>query len=353
MKIFVIGGATVSKDSPEYESELDQLQRAMGRLGGDIVERGHDLVVCSPFEASADLPAISGASKRLSTCLREGPSIEIHFPKEDTVASEIDKIKKEFGSHNFRLFSHPTSKGPGEEVQWKYSWLLSQIAALESSHGVIALGGKFSGTASMLLTMATTKFKKILPLAFLDGAAAQTWQALRWELNSKIDGGASLLLDPKSVDDAVELIEAFSSGDRSVERNANLRFFISYPRARPHEADFLEMTLRRRKLDVYRDESNFAAGGDLPSEISAHIERSNVFVVIWCKEYACSPWCYDEFDAALRRHEAGKNELWIFCVDETRIVPRAARSLVTYPSYTREQFEKNVLKLLESDAKPV
>lgn len=92
------------------------------------------------------------------------------------------------------------------------------------------------------------------------------------------------------------------------------------------------MILRRRQFDVYRDERDFGAGSDLPHKISAHIDRSDVFVAIWCKEYACSPWCHDKFAHALQLRGEGRIELWILCADNTRIVPPGARTLVNYPA---------------------
>jgi len=49
----------------------------------------------------------------------------------------------------------------------------------------------------------------------------------------------------------------------------------------------------------------------------------------------------------LDRLEEGKTELWILCVDDTRVVSPRARLLVNYPSTNRDQMEKNLLVLLE------
>ncbi len=47
MKIFVIGGATVEKEAPDYQSQLGVLDAAMERIGENVMAKGHDLVVCS------------------------------------------------------------------------------------------------------------------------------------------------------------------------------------------------------------------------------------------------------------------------------------------------------------------
>jgi TIR domain len=107
------------------------------------------------------------------------------------------------------------------------------------------------------------------------------------------------------------------------------------------------MTLRRRNYDVFRDERDFAAGQPAQNEIIEHIHRSSVFIVVWCREYACSPWCYDEFEIALERYKANSLSLWILQVDETRIVPPLARSLIAYSAKSREELEGQILKLLD------
>jgi TIR domain len=126
-----------------------------------------------------------------------------------------------------------------------------------------------------------------------------------------------------------------------------VKFFISYPRSRPWEADFVEMTLRRRNLSVFRDERDFGPGKSIPREISEKIYESDVFVAIYCTEYACSPWCFDELDLALSWQATGGPELWLLLVDEARIVHPAARELTNYPARSRVELEGQILRLIE------
>ncbi|RBN36039.1 hypothetical protein DMN50_37535, partial [Priestia megaterium] len=63
-----------------------------------------------------------------------------------------------------------------------YAWLLCQLQALESCQTIIAIGGKLDGSANMLLLLAESKRKKILPLSFLGGAAEQSFYRKRYEL---------------------------------------------------------------------------------------------------------------------------------------------------------------------------
>src|SRR5262245_30754502 len=47
---------------------------------------------------------------------------------------------------------------------------------------------------------------------------------------------------------------------------------------------------------------------ELPTAVSIdvvdNIHRVTLFIAIWCREYACSPWCHDELELALDRHKS-------------------------------------------------
>lgn len=60
--------------------------------------------------------------------------------------------------------------------------------------------------------------------------------------------------------------------------------FVSYARRRLQEADLAEMTLRRRGLEVFRDEHDFAAGAHLMGEIEEHLAGCDVFVALWSRD---------------------------------------------------------------------
>jgi TIR domain len=142
-------------------------------------------------------------------------------------------------------------------------------------------------------------------------------ERLQWPLDDVFKDRVSSLYEPEGAYVCAKLVEELAVDRmRAPKRGDRPRIFISYPRNRPAKADHIEMTLRRRRVDVYRDERDFDAGRDLPHEVRAYIERSNVFIVVWCEEYACSPWCYDELALALNRHKEGKTQLWILCVDD-------------------------------------
>jgi hypothetical protein len=139
----------------------------------------------------------------------------------------------------------------------------------------------------------------------------------------------------------------FDQGFRGTTLADKPKFFISYPRARPEEADFVEMVLRRRDYVVYRDERDFGPGQILQGEIDGYIHQATVFIALWCQEYACSPWCFDELELALELQQAKGLEVWLLCLDDTRVVPKNARSIVGYSANSRTELEGQVISLLD------
>lgn len=97
---------------------------------------------------------------------------------------------------------------------------------------------------------------------------------------------------------------------------------------------------------MIRDETDISAGEDIPNAIKENIKKADVFIAIWCREYACSPWCFDELNIALESLNKDDNSLWIFRTDKTRMLPPNARKLLWYDTETREEIEGRILTLL-------
>jgi hypothetical protein len=342
MKVFVIGGASLQDSDPEYQTQLGMVEVAMQRVGKDLVGAGHNLLACSPFPGSADVAAIRGAAEIL--CRSDAPVVEFHCPDSAGVQRELTRLTDSLSLKSFRVYSHPLPLDEQGKEQWSHGWLLAQLAALDRSQAVVSLGGKLGGSATLLLSLAEARRRPILPFTSLGGSSAQSFQRRRYELEDVLQERITALHNVERIGETSALLERPASSQlvRSVQQ-APLRFFLSYSKCRPQEADFVEITLRRRNFEVYRDERDFGAGRSLPGEITESIHRANVFVAIWCREYACSAWCFDELELAIKR---GKT-LWLLCVDETRIVPPAARNLISYPARNREELERHILTLLE------
>lgn len=222
--------------------------------------------------------------------------------------------------------------------------ILCQLEALDSCHCIIAIGGKTNGSANMLLRFAEGKRKMIVPLIWAGGAAQASYDRRIYQLMDILGDDLNLLNNRIGYSKIIEKIE--------IDRQCILRpieereVFISYARKRPHEADYIETLLRRRNISVFRDESEFGAGEDIPIQIEEHIHRANTFIAVYCTEYACSPWCYDELELALDLREKNQIDIWLICVDDTRIVSKRARNLMFYKTHSREDIEGKILKLI-------
>ncbi|MBN9477263.1 MAG: toll/interleukin-1 receptor domain-containing protein [Burkholderiales bacterium] len=343
MKIFVIGG--LPSDRLESSSEDQKtLVRTCHALGKDLARAGHEILLCSPFEDSADIHVLRGAAE-LGCDLDN--KVRFFFMDSPLVRERLNAEVSSLGLQSVVRVPSPPPQTEDRQAQ-RYAWLLCQLNAMESCQVVIALGGNPSGAANMLLLLADGKQKTMLPLPFLGGAAKLAFDRRRYELRDRLGETIEELHGEACVAKASDLVEAITtpSGAGGVSETDSPLFFISYARDRQGEADFVETLLRRRNQRVFRDESDFGAGHSIPTLIREAIFEADVFVVLWSSAYACSPWCFDEMELALDRHEEGKLKLWILRVDDTRIVPKRARDLLFYDSSSRAEVEGRMLQLL-------
>lgn len=340
MRYFILGGIT----DGDYMNMC--LENACKNIGQALNNCGHSLIICSPFKDSADYWTLNGFIQNNEN--QHNP-IEIHYVDMEPVRAEVANLELSNEEYKFNKIPHPAPINPNKE-SISYAWLLCQLNALESCHAVIAIGGKTDGAANMLLLLAEAKRKPVLPLTFLGGAAGLAFHRKRYELEDRLGDKYLLLQDEKCIKELIEgdeMIYALQKCEGNKMKRSDPKFFISYPRARPSEADYIETLLRRRNMQVYRDESDFGAGSDIPSKITEAIYAADIFIAVWCAEYACSPWCFDELELALDRYESCETKLWIFCVDNTRIIPKRARNLNWFNVRSREEIEGRVLDLLQ------
>jgi hypothetical protein len=80
------------------------------------------------------------------------------------------------------------------------------------------------------------------------------------------------------------------------------------------------------------------------------ILKSDVCTILWSKAYALSTWCYDELELALEREGAGEMKIWLFNLDASDIVPRAARRIPQAVVRTPTALVEAVDALLSSKA---
>jgi hypothetical protein len=344
MKVFVIGGAVSRPNDANYKAQAAILRKSMQEVGRTLIRRGHDVLICSPHRGSADIEAFHGAAKAFAAVRRS--SLEFHAPDLEDTQRELNLLIRSLPQHRVKRFIHPVSADDRGRPNLMYSWLLSQMSALARCQIVLALGGRTDGSASLLLPIAEAQQKHILPLTFLGGAATQSFERQRNELASRLGDKIVLLHDKNLVPEAVKLIDTLPQRASSTDRQAPVRAFLSYPNTRKNDADTVESLLLTYGCDVFRDKQTFGAGRSIVGEIREYIHAASIFVAIWCQEYACSPWCFDEMEMALARHRDGRMTLWILCFDGTPMMPPAARPLAYYQISGRRELEHTIRGLI-------
>jgi hypothetical protein len=339
MRIFVIG--SISSDS-ELKDEFISFCQAMGTA---FANKSVEVILCSPYELSADLQVIKGIAKGRV----QKVSLEIHYPNtsqnEKMWDNALSRLKRNVKVVKFR---HEAPDLMEDSI--KYSWLFCQIQAVSKCDFAIVLGGKSFGSSNLLSRIAEAENKTIIPLPKFGGVGSAYFEKKRYHLDD-VWGNTNVKVF-RECDNAKEIVRIINNGAMNAKptirigQNDPLIFFISYPRERPAEADFIEMILRRRNYEVLRDENDFKASEDIPSAIKERIHKSDVFIALWSKEYACSPWCFDELSLALSSHRKQGKFLWIFRVDNTRMVHPQARNILWYDTVCRTDIEAKILHLL-------
>lgn len=331
MKVMIIGGRT--DDGINWE-KIKEYCITIGRL---LYKYNHTVELCSPFEDSADYWVLQGY---IDSAKKE-TIVSVRYVGTKEVENQINKIQR----GNLKINKIPIIIN-GKEIpnNLSYLWLLCQLETMESVQCVIAIGGKSEGSASMLLRFAEGKRKLVLPCAFSLGAAAQAYERREYQLRDRFADRIRGLNNAYYLEEIISEIEDNVVSTRS--DFCDKKVFISYARKRPAEADLVETILRRRNITVYRDESDFGAGDDIPARIEENIYKSNIFIAVYCAEYACSPWCYDELELALDLKEKGTMDIWILCVDDTRVVSKRARNMMYYLVNSREEIEGRILALI-------
>ncbi len=309
-------------------------------IGKAIAYCNHDLIVCSPYEDSADYWVMKTYFDTYNN--HKERQCFLHYPKNNDVILKIADIKNKF-SNNINLVEH---KSLDNII---FAWLFCQISALEMADYVIAIGGKNDGSAKLLLSLAKAKNKLVIPFSKFDGAAKDFYHETEYLLINLIRCEFLFKKDIVCTEkDVVQIIyQLLNEKKQNIDRGHSLKkVFISYPREKNAEADYLEMILRRKNVLVFRDESDFIPGATIHDEIIQKLNDSNLFISLWCKENACSPWCFDEFDIALNKKERDEMCIIILKLDDTRMIHPRARKLIYYDVKTREDIQNIVNRII-------
>ncbi|MEM8993347.1 MAG: toll/interleukin-1 receptor domain-containing protein [Acidobacteriota bacterium] len=318
IRVFVIGGSTGrgAHGSSLVREAGKELGRQLGRDSSIV------LVACRAKHDSIDAWTVQGFAETA-----RGPErLVAHYPVDQrtNIAADDRKISEQWraliqetGLVDPRLRQNSEAVVSSPE-DFPDAFLLCQIRALiEDCDVVVAVGGKPASSAAKLLAIASRGYP-IVPFAFPEGSASQqefqkqrSWLGQRFkDLNQPrlLDS----LEDPGGVERVLELIHVTrrAHGQHSI--------FISYPWKKRAEADYVEAFLRRHpRLEIFRDEESIAIGESITDEIKTNLQSCDVFVALWCAEYAASPNCYDEFHIALARDDC---KVVVIRIDSTRPV---------------------------------
>jgi hypothetical protein len=203
------------------------------------------------------------------------------------------------------------------------------LQALEYADVVIAIGGRVSNTANTLLHLAEAKRIPVVPFAFLGGASARAFNRRDWQnLYPGLD--YNLLSDKEGVDRVMEIADSLVAdrmrgvrfGNRSLQK-----FFISRANAESNFSNELQVFLGSKGLTSVIGDREIGNDRMIQPSIEDAILKSDVCVVMWSKAYAASPWCSDELELALTRERANGIKIWLFNLDGSDVVPRAARKI--------------------------
>lgn len=348
MRVFIIGQKIINDNNSNEFCDFCQ------ELGKGFANKNIDLIVCSPFPNSADAEIVKGIKNNATNYI----SLEIHYPDAEDIEEhwhdlleDLDEKMKIVKIRHQAPYVKDWKTPSKDEIQTiKYAWLYSQIQAINNSDFVVVIGGKLEGASNLLVRIAEAQGKRIIPLSKFGGVGKYFFERTKYQLSDF--WGHSNCNEFKAGNNPLKIVDIIAENPKD-EKFENIKqgnnkptFFISYSKKKPSDADYIEMLLRRRNLDVIRDETFIQSSEDIPNAIKENICKSDVFIALWCQEYACSPWCFDEFSIALESHQKPDKALWIIRTDKTRMVHPKARKLLWYDADNREAIEGKILSLL-------
>jgi len=333
--VFVIGGVTGESNDPDAEEP--RLNIACYKLGRVLARANTQLIICSPFPNSADYYTAKGYSE--VDCNRV---IHFHSPDHPDVTEKRKYLSQTLGSPNLKVLDwlHP---GPEDKNSWSQAWLLAQLQALERADAVVAIGGKVSNTANTLLHLAEARNLPIIPFSFLGGAAQRLFKRRDWErLHPGFD--ASILEQENGIEKTIEIAnrfvtDVFSTSCRTAKPDT---FFVSRAAHDSEIADALFNHLKTRGYNVLLGDEEIREDQMIKASIDQAILKSDICIVLWSKNYALSPWCYDELILASDR----QMDIWLFNLDNSLVVHQKARKLKSISSKSINELIKVIDELL-------
>ena len=126
MRVLILGGCTGSVPDDEWPA----VKAACARIGADLCRASHEIVVCSPFEDSADYSALAGAAGTKSKL-----KAWIHFPNTPTIRAAVEALGENLGHESITPYPHSPPETE-DSAAVRYAWLLCQLRAMDECHMV-------------------------------------------------------------------------------------------------------------------------------------------------------------------------------------------------------------------------
>lgn len=313
MRILFVGGPT---DDPTAPPTFDW-PTTCGVIGRQIATGGHELAVCSSYDKGADRWVLDGFVRGDGDAER----LRVYTPaRPEAVRRDWEDLLDQVGAARASI---EVVDGPDAKLHRSNAYLLAQLRALGECQLVVTLGGNLKASATILLHMAESRGIPVLPYGLAGGAAEDARRRLRASLLQALQDDHGLLVHLDGIERCVELGERL----RNPSRDRQPYVFVSHARKRPEPTDQVESVLRRHEnVVVFRDETDIQPGADIPDDLTRALNECTHFVGLWCKEYACSPWCYDEFHTIMERRARDDSlKVLILRFDDTRFVWRPMR----------------------------
>jgi TIR domain len=198
--------------------------------------------------------------------------------------------------------------------------------------------------------LAEAKSLPLVPFTFLGGAAHRAFARRDWKhLNPGFD--ASILEKEHGIDHTIEIANrmiidrvARVSG-RSAQKLK--RVFLSFAHHDSAMASAMKSFLLDRGVEVLVGDDEIRADQMIAASIEQALLTSDVCAVLWSRNYALSPWCFDELSLAMNQQLQGRMNVWLLNLDDSPVVPTQARKLAAISVRSREAIERVIGELLD------
>ena len=136
MKVFLIGGPTRKRGTPELDGELPVVTSACRALGQEFASRGTD-----SFSAARSM-ILPTTTRPLDAADGQNPTLEFHYPDVASVTDELRALLSVIPNADVKRMPCVPVGPAADTGNMQYSWLYSQLVCARLERGTIAIGGR-------------------------------------------------------------------------------------------------------------------------------------------------------------------------------------------------------------------